>query len=400
MSSPSATYDALIVGARCAGAATAMLLARAGARVLAIDRGPPGADTLSTHALMRAGVLQLARWGLLDRVVASGAPPVRTATFHYGDDARTFAIQPRGGVDALYAPRRTVLDAILVAAAREAGAEVRHGTRLVELVRDRGGAVCGAVIGGAGGPPRTLRAKLVIGADGLRSAVARRVGPLPARATRHASALIYGYWPGLPADGYHWHWRPGVSVGVIPTHDDRTCVFVAAPAARFRDELRHDLAAGYRRLLAEGAPGLAGRLAAGAPDALRPFAGQPGYLRQARGPGWALVGDAGYFKDPLTAHGISDALRDAELLARSVLTGDLAGYQDARDELSRDLLAATDEVASFGWDLTTLPALHQRLSRAMAREVEHLAGLPALAAARAPARAAAPGGVAAAPRGW
>src|SRR5262245_23530275 len=106
-------YDAVIVGARCAGAATAMLLARAGMDVLLVEQGLRGTDTLSTHALMRAGVLQLFRWGLLDAIKAAGTPPIETTTFHYGDEALDIRIKPRDGVDALYAPRRTVLDPLL-----------------------------------------------------------------------------------------------------------------------------------------------------------------------------------------------------------------------------------------------------------------------------------------------
>src|SRR4029453_12858161 len=118
-----------------AGAATAMLLARRGLRVLAVDRGAYGTDTLSTHALMRAGVLQLARWGLLDRIEAAGTPRVRRTVFHYPDDVVDIPINPAADVPALFAPRRTVLDRVLVDAAADAGADVRHRVRLVDLLR-------------------------------------------------------------------------------------------------------------------------------------------------------------------------------------------------------------------------------------------------------------------------
>ena len=134
------TYDALVIGARCAGAATAMLMARSGLRVLAIDRGEYGADALSTHALMRAGVLQLHRWGALPKVVTAGTPSLRTATFHYGNNLVEVAIGSTHGVNALYAPRRTILDRLLVDAASEAGAEVRHGHALAGLLRSSAGA--------------------------------------------------------------------------------------------------------------------------------------------------------------------------------------------------------------------------------------------------------------------
>src|SRR5690242_3449378 len=170
------SYDALVVGARCAGAATAMLLARKGLRVLVIDRGGYGTDTISTHALMRGGVLQLHRWGILPRLRESGTPPVRETTFHYGDEAVTVAIKPANGVDALYAPRRTLLDSTLVDAARDAGATVRHGHTLVGLTHGWDGRVHGATVLDAEGNAMHVEAGLVVGADGVGSSVARLAG--------------------------------------------------------------------------------------------------------------------------------------------------------------------------------------------------------------------------------
>src|SRR5512143_1606036 len=139
-------YDAIVVGARPAGAATAMLLARAGLRVLAVDRAREGTDALSTHALMRGAVLQLRRWGLLGALEAAGTPAIRTATFHYGAEEVTVPVKSRDGVDALYAPRRTLLDSLLVGSARAAGAVVAHEVALADLVRGPGGRVEGAVL--------------------------------------------------------------------------------------------------------------------------------------------------------------------------------------------------------------------------------------------------------------
>src|SRR5262245_14825278 len=136
-------YDAVVVGARVAGASTAMLLARAGMRVLTIERSAHGSDTLSTHALMRAGVMQLHRWGVLDRIVTAGAPPIRRTTFHYGAEAISVAIKERDGVDALYAPRRTALDVALADASRKAGADVAYGATVTGLLYDNSGRVCG-----------------------------------------------------------------------------------------------------------------------------------------------------------------------------------------------------------------------------------------------------------------
>jgi flavin-dependent dehydrogenase len=374
-------YDVVVVGARVAGAATAMLLARAGLHVLLVEQGAPGADTLSTPALMRGGVLQLSRWGLLDAVRASGTPRIETTTFHYDGEPVQVRIKPRDGVDALYAPRRTVLDPILVRAAERAGVEVAWRVRLGGLRRSWSGRVNGVSLEGRGGQRRDISAGLVIGADGLHSAVADRTGAAVYRVGPRVSAVIYSFMYGLDLTGYHWHYVPGAAAGVIPTGGDEILVFVSVPRERFMRELRHDLAAGFHRVLHEVVPwlGAAARVL-GTTAPFRAFAGHDAYLRVSHGPGWALVGDAGYFKDPLTAHGLTDAMRDAELLSRAVLTGTdaaLAEYQAVRDALSLRLFEITDEVASFEWSMARLRELHKEMSDAMAREVIYLSNLPA-----------------------
>lgn len=364
------TYDAVIVGARCAGAATGMLLARAGLDVLIVEQGARGADTLSTHALMRGGVQQLSRWGLLDAIRRAGTPRIETTTFYYGGDPLEVRIKPRDGVDALYAPRRTLLDPLLADAAAAAGAHVAYRTRLTGLLRDANGRIAGALIESAG-RTRRIAATIVIGADGMASTVVRSVGAKPYRLGRHMSSVIYTRARGLGIDGYHWHYAPGVSLGVIPTNDGETLVFASAPQERFMRELRFDLASAFRALVRSAAPALAAALDDASVSPHRGFAGHPGFLRPAWGPGWALAGDAGYFKDPITAHGITDALRDAELLAHAVERGTdaaLAEYQSLRDDLSLPLFSITDEIASFSWNMGRLQTLHKALSDEMARE--------------------------------
>src|SRR6476659_7490834 len=159
-------YDAIIVGGRCAGAATAMLLARGGMRVLVVEAARPGTDTLSTHALMRGGVLQLHRWELLDAVIDAGTPTIAATGFAYGDEIETVHIRPSGGVSALRAPRRTVLDALLLEAARTAGAEVRAPARVTRLLTD--GSRVRGIEGIERGTGTRFRATapLTIGADG------------------------------------------------------------------------------------------------------------------------------------------------------------------------------------------------------------------------------------------
>src|SRR6516225_6024662 len=229
-------YDVIIAGARCAGAATALLLARQGARVLVLDRSRYGTDTLSTHALVRGAVLQLDRRGLLPSVARAGTPPVRSTTFHLADADTTIPIKPKHGVEALYAPRRRVLDAILADAARGAGADVRFGASVTGLRRDRSGRVTG-ITGRAGAARLEAGADLVVGADGRRSAVARFAGAGTAHVAPASSGVIYRYFRGVAADGYHWYFTPGSAAGVIPTNDGLACVFAATSAERMRGEL-------------------------------------------------------------------------------------------------------------------------------------------------------------------
>jgi flavin-dependent dehydrogenase len=370
MSTSSTRYDAIIVGARCAGASTAMLLARQGARVLVVDHDQPGTDTMSTHALMRGAVLQLHRWGVLDRIRASGAPPIRRTSFFYGRETVDVDIAPVLGTDALWAPRRRVLDAALVDAAVAAGAEFRFGTGCKGLLRDGAGA--GTVVGiearSESGSREDLRADLVIGADGRRSAVAREVRAAVLRRAVCASAVVYGYFDGLKNLGYRWFWGPGAGGGIIPTNDGLSCVFLAMTPEAFAESLPRRDEAGFAAAVANRLPVMAGHLS-GARLASRPvtFRGEHGYMRQAHGPGWALVGDAGYFKDPITAHGITDALRDAELLAHAAVSGRLETYAATRETLSGDFFRLTGEIAAYRWTLEDLKSLHIDLNRAMKR---------------------------------
>jgi flavin-dependent dehydrogenase len=372
-------YDAVIVGARCAGASTALLLARAGAKVLLIDRQAYGSDVTSTHALMRTGVLQLQRWGLMPRIMAADTPAIRHTTFHYGDEAVRLNIKPEHGVEHLCAPRRTVLDRILVDAAREAGADVRHGVRLLDLEIRADGRVVGAWLKDANGTRTLARSDIVIGADGRQSTVAGFVGADTYVEGTNATGCVFGYFENVPDDGLHWYFGEGVAAGVIPTNHGQHCVFVGVPRQRFAATFRRNLDGGFQRIAAANSRRLCDALAnARLVGRLRGFAGTPGYLKQCHGPGWALVGDAAYFKDPLTAHGITDALRDAELLAGAVLDGRtqaMADYQQARDALSRPLFDVTDAIASFRWTLDEVKGLHGALSTAMRAEGHHIAQL-------------------------
>jgi flavin-dependent dehydrogenase len=383
-------HDVIIVGARCAGSATAMLLARRGLRVLVLDRARYGSDTVSTHALMRGGVLQLQRWGLLDEIVTAGTPPVRHVVFHYPDETTRISLKPAAGVRALYAPRRTVLDRVLADAAIAAGAEVRFGMTVTELLRDDTGRVTGVAGNEHDGRRFRASAPLTVGADGIRSLVARETGaPVIRTAGTVGSAFLYGYWDDLPVDGYEWLYAPSLSAGMIPTNDGQTGVFVGTTPTRMKAARRGGTARhAFSTLLATVSPVAAERLsAARAPQRLRGFAGLPGYLRQSWGPGWALVGDAGYYEDPLSTHGITDALRDAQLLADAVADRHngttteataLAGYQTTRDALADRLFGTVETIASYTWTIPQLRRLLLEASSAMSEQVEAIQGFDQL----------------------
>jgi 2-polyprenyl-6-methoxyphenol hydroxylase-like FAD-dependent oxidoreductase len=217
-----------------------------------------------------------------------------------------------------------------------------------------------------------VSAELVIGADGVRSTVARLVGAECYRTGGHATSVVFSYWSGTGFDGYHWYYNPGVSAGVIPTNDGLTCIFASVPQSRFHERMRLGTDAGYRQVLTECGADLAVVVERSERvEKYRGFSGEIGFFRQSFGPGWALVGDAGYFKDPLTAHGITDAFIDADLLAQAVAAGTeaaFAGYQTARDQLAVKHFDVTDAIASFEWDLSRVQQLHRALSDEMKKE--------------------------------
>jgi flavin-dependent dehydrogenase len=309
---------------------------------------------------------------------------VRTTVFHHLSGDTRITLRPAAGVDALYAPRRTTLDALLVDAAAEAGAEVRHGVRVAGLLHDAGGRVIGVRTEERDGSRSAVPARLTIGADGVRSAVAGWVGAPVDRQGNAASGVVYGYLAGLPADGYEWFYGHRASAGFIPTEDGLTCAFAATSEQRFR-QLPGTAADRFTALLAEASPAAADRVAEARPAGrLRGFGGVRGFLRRAGGPGWALVGDAGYFKDPLSTHGMSDALRDAELLAMALVdalgggvaeTTALTAFQRERDRLSTALFDVTERVAAHDWTEEELRHQLRELSAAMSDEIDTLLAL-------------------------
>jgi flavin-dependent dehydrogenase len=346
-------YDAIVVGARCAGSPTAMLLARKGYKVLVVDRARFPSDTISTHLVHPPGVAALKEWGLLDRLVATRCPGIDTYAYDFGPF--TIAGAP-GTVESplAYAPRRTVLDRLLVDAASEAGAEVREGFTVEDLVVEDG-RVSGIRGHGKGEPVVAVRGRVVVGADGHHSLVARLVRPEQYNEKPALQVSYYTYVSGLPMDGrFECYLRPARGFAAWPTNDDLTVVIGGWP----RSELvanRKDIEASFSATL-ELVPGFAARFHAG--TRVSRFVGQslPGFLRKPFGPGWALVGDAGYTKDFITALGISDAFRDAELCATALdeaLSGArpfeaaMAGYQSERDRRSLPFYEFTAQLATL-----------------------------------------------------
>jgi 2-polyprenyl-6-methoxyphenol hydroxylase-like FAD-dependent oxidoreductase len=345
-------YDAIVVGARCAGSPTAMLLARRGWRVLLVDRARFPSDTVSTHLVHPPGVAALRRWGLLDRVVATGCPAIHTYSFDVGP----FTIRGTpGGAESpvAYGPRRTALDHLLLAAAAEAGVEVREGFAVDELRFDDG-AVTGIRGHLAGGEPVVERAPVVVGADGLGSLVARSVGAEAYDERPPAQVSWYSYWSGLPVDGVEGYDRGDRAFAAWPTNDALTLLIVSFPVGE-TEAVRADVAAGCLAAV-DRAPRLAERVRAAKREDRFYGMSVPSFFRRPYGPGWALVGDAGYNKDFITAQGMTDAFRDAELCAEALhlafsgarpFAEAMAEYQARRDARVKPMYEFTQQFAAL-----------------------------------------------------
>ena len=346
-------FDVIVVGARCAGSPTAMLLARKGYKVLLVDRATFPSDTVSTHILHPLGVRALAQWGLLDRLAATGCPPVHIYAFDFGPFTIAGAPGTREAPVA-YCPRRTILDKLLVDAAVASGAEVREGF-VVEDVLIEGGRAVGIRGRSKSGPSIVERAHVVIGADGRHSLVANAVRTEEYDGKPPLLAGYYSYWSGLPMHGrFETYIRERRGFAAVPTHDDLTMVIVAWPYTEFTEN-RNDIEGNYLRTI-ELAPPFAERLRGARREARFAGAAVRNYFRKPYGAGWALVGDAGYDRDFITGQGIMDAFHDAELCVDAldaafrgsrpfeVAMGD---YQRARDARVRAMYDFTCQLAAL-----------------------------------------------------
>jgi 2-polyprenyl-6-methoxyphenol hydroxylase-like FAD-dependent oxidoreductase len=348
-------YDAIVIGARCAGSPTAMLLARRGFTVLLVDRATFPSDTISTHILWPHGAEILGRWGLLQRLAATGVPPIcRPMTFDVGPFALCGTIPDANDGMGGFCPRRTVLDALLVRAAAESGVDVREGFAVHELLVEADSVV--GIRGHAKGmKPVEERARIVIGADGVNSLVTRAVQAPDYDARPVAACAYYSYFSGIRQNDIELYVRDHVAFGGAPTHDGLHLVMMNWPAREFRI-VRNDVDGHVWRAL-EAAPDFLARVREGRrEEKWYGSAGVPGYLRKPYGDGWALVGDASYNRDPITAQGISDAFIDAETLVETLSTGlsgngvlgeRLAAHESARNERVRPMYEFTTHLAAL-----------------------------------------------------
>lgn len=340
-------FDVIAVGARCAGSPAAMLLARKGYRVLLLDRASFPSDSLSTHVIQPLGVAHLVRWGLLDRLRRTGCPEIHTYAFDFGMAVVSGAPGTREAPFA-FCPRRTVLDKLLLDAAAEAGAEVREGFTVQQLLVERG-RVVGVKGSGRDGRQTTFRAAVTIGADGRNSVVARWAKAEEYRSRPPLLASYYTYWSGLPMDGrFEIYVRPGRGFGAAPTHDGLTVVIAGWPIAEFEAN-RSDVEGNYRRTL-QLVPEFAERLRGATQEGRLGGAVMPNFFRKPWGAGWVLVGDAGYHKDSITAQGITDAFREAEQIV-AALHQVFSGTR-AFDAAMRDYHAARDDRVSAMYEFT------------------------------------------------
>jgi flavin-dependent dehydrogenase len=370
----SSTYDAIVVGARCAGSPTAMLLAEKGYRVLLVDKARfPSNMPMSTHVVQAPALARLQRWRLLDKVVASGCPAIETYEFDFGPFVIEGSPKPLNGIGHAYAPRRFVLDDILVKAAVAAGAELQENFHVDELLHEDG-----RVVGIAGhtrrGSRLQERARIVIGADGMNSIVARAVKAPKYNTKPRLQGAVFSYWSGVLAQKFEVHIGAYRVAFALPTNDGLTLVASGWPA-RDLPAARQSLEASYLSTMREVSPDLYERTLAGRREEGFIVGATSNYFRKPYGPGWALAGDAGYLKDPVTASGITDAFRDAELLTEALDAG-LSGQQDLETALAA-FEARRNEQSAAMYEFTTQLATQdppppdmQHLLHAVSRNAE------------------------------
>lgn len=349
-------YDVIVVGARCAGAPTALLLARKGYKVLLLDRGTfPSDMPFSNHYVHQTGSARLKRWGLLDALAATNCPPIRTNHFNYGAFSLTGSPVPaEGGVTEAYAPRRLRLDPVLVDAAVKAGVELREGFSVQEVLWDKD-RVTGIRGHQKNGATVSEHARITIGADGMFSTVAKAVKAEEYKTGPALEGSWYAYFSGVPMIGWHLWLRQDRVIFAYNTNDNLSLIGVAF-AAKDLPMVRADVEKHHSAVIQEYAPELWDRIRAGNRESRYVGGAIPSFVRKPYGPGWALVGDAGYQKDPCTASGITDAFGSAEWLAQAIDAGfsgrqpleqALAGYEQTRNQAELPYFDLTTQFAAL-----------------------------------------------------
>ncbi len=344
-------YDVIIVGARAAGAPLALRLAKGGLRVLAVDRGSFPSDVLSTHMLTGDSVERLDNWGVLDEVLRSDLPALRQVLM--GVDGFTVNVHAELNPYPAIAPRRSVLDTILAEAARGAGAEVREGFTVQSLICEDG-RIAGIVGRDRSGAETIERARLVVGADGRHSFVARQVGAAKYNERPVRAITYFAYYRDWQSGAMETYVQDGIGTYAFPTNWGLACLGGYWPAAML-DEVRADPEGAIARAFAAN-PLVAERFSrARRVERVQGSTGTAACYRESVGPGWALVGDAAYLKDPILASGIADAFRDADYTADAILAGyatggaieeHLAQHEERRRRATAAAYALNDLVAS------------------------------------------------------
>ena len=357
-------YDVIIIGGRCAGASLARLIAALGIRVLLIDKCQFPSDTISTHCITLPGLHHLARWGLIQKIIATSAPLVQKfdlevankpwpGFFGYGRGSWTLA------------PRRTVLDSILIEEASKAGATVWQETKVTKVqVNSRRGTQVTGTRKSSGRFEET--AAIVIGADGRRSRVAHDVAASTEWSRQSRLGGWYAYYASLPVDTAIWAFGESASAGSFPTNNGLACVWSMCDLKAMPRRSSDHLTNFYSALRASSERLSEWVASAQIISQLTFFGAYPGFMRNQFGPGWALIGDASRFSHPVTAHGISDAFRDAQLVADAIysnLNGECSWIEAARryanrqDATTKQAFEITQEIAGLNWATTNISDL-------------------------------------------
>ncbi len=312
----SVEYDALIIGGRAAGGSLAVLLAERGWRVLVIDRDRFPSDTMSTHYMHSTVVPLLDHFGVLSEVVDSLGFRRLTRTRIYLDDCIFEGSMDPSGSGYALAPRRDVLDNLLVQRAMRFGAEFHDRTRAERLIWNEG-RVVGAELRDADGERREVNARVVVGADGKYSSVSKWVDAEPYEAVPALRPVYYAHFHGiepLPEPAVELFFGSDRIGFIFPMRPGEFCLALELQPEEF-ERFRSDAAGEFLKVFG-GLYGMRSRLRLAELDGkVIGVKGVDNFFRKPYGPGWALTGDAAYLKDPSTGSGIGDALQQSVWLA-------------------------------------------------------------------------------------